>query len=50
MAKKAKAENVEVATQEVAVEAAPKKPTKTSWEIKDRMYFLKGNKINKNIK
>lgn len=44
MAKKAKAENVEVATQEVAVEAAPKKPTKTSWEIKDRMYFLKGNK------
>jgi len=47
MAKKAKAEAVEVATQEVAVETAPKKevkPAKPSWEIKDRIYFLKGNK------
>ncbi len=47
MAKKAKAETVEVAPQEVAVEAAPKKeikPTKPSWEIKDRFYYLTGNK------
>jgi len=47
MAKKAKAEAVEVATQEVAVKTAPKKevkPAKPSWEIKDRIYFLKGNK------
>jgi len=47
MAKKAKAEAVEVAPQEVAVKAAPKKevkPAKPSWEIKDRTYFLKGNK------
>jgi len=47
MAKKAKAEAVEVAPQEVAVKAAPKKevkPAKPSWEIKDRTYFLKGKK------
>jgi hypothetical protein len=47
MAKKAKAEAVEVAPQEVAVKTAPKKevkPTKPSWEIKDRVYYLKGNK------
>ncbi len=47
MAKKAKAEAVEVAPQEVAVEATPKKevkPAKPSWEIKDRIYYLKGNK------
>ena len=43
MAKKAKAETVEVAPQEVAVKTAPK-PTKESWEIKDRMYYLRGNK------
>ena len=47
MAKKAKAENIEVAPQEIAVKTAPKqevKPTKPSWEIKDRVYYLKGNK------
>jgi len=48
MAKKAtKAEEtIEVATQEVAVKTAPikKEPAKSSWEIKDRNYFLKGNK------
>lgn len=46
MAKKAtKAEEtIEVATQEVAVKTAPQKPTKPTWEIKDRNYFLKGNK------
>ena len=47
MAKKAQAENIEVAPQEVAVKTAPKqevKPTKPSWEIKDRIYYLKGNK------
>jgi len=44
MAKQAKAEAVEVAPQEVAVKTAPKKPTKPSWEIKDRIYYLKGNK------
>ena len=44
MAKKAKAvETVEVAPQEVAVKTAPK-PTKPTWEIKDRIYYLKGNK------
>jgi hypothetical protein len=44
MAKKAKAvETVEVAPQEVAVKTAPK-PTKPSWEIKDRVYYLKHNK------
>ncbi len=46
MAKKAtKAEEkIEVATQDVAVKTAPKKPTKPTWEIKDRIYYLKGNK------
>jgi len=39
MAKKAKAEAVEVAPQEVAVKTAPKQ-TKQSWEIKDRVYYL----------
>ncbi len=44
MAKKATAvETVEVAPQEVAVKIAPK-PTKPTWEIKDRIYYLKGNK------
>ena len=50
MAKKAtKAEEtIEVAPQEVAVKTAPvqktQKPTKPSWEIKDRNYYLTGNK------
>jgi hypothetical protein len=49
MAKKAKAvETVEVAPQETVVKEAPvktqAKPTKPSWEIKDRIYYLKGNK------
>jgi hypothetical protein len=43
MAKKATAETVEVAPQDVAVKTAPK-PTKPTWEIKDRIYYLKGNK------
>ena len=46
MAKKAKAETVEVAPQAVAVKSAPKKqntPAKPSWEIKDRQYYLTGN-------
>ena len=44
MAKKAKAEAVEVAPQEVAVKTAPTKPTKPEWEIKPRTYIIKGNK------
>ena len=48
MAKKAKAEAVEVAPQETVVIEAPvktqQKTTKPSWEIKDRIYYLKGNK------
>ncbi len=48
MAKKAKAEAVEVAPQETVVIEAPvktqPKPTKPSWEIKDRIYYLKGSK------
>jgi hypothetical protein len=46
MAKKATAEKVEVATQKTAVKTAKetKKPLKPEWEIKDRVYFLKGNK------
>jgi len=47
MAKKAKAEAVEVAPQEVAVKSAPKKvekPNKPEWEIKDRIYYLTKNK------
>ena len=44
MAKKAQAEEtVEVATQPV-VKKQPEKPAKPSWEIKDRVYYLKGNK------
>ena len=44
MAKKATAvETVEVAPREVVVKT-PAKPTKPSWEIKDRVYYLKGNK------
>ena len=46
MAKQAKAQKVEVAPQEEAatIIAAPVKPTKPEWEIKDRVYYLKGNK------
>lgn len=46
MAKKAKAEEtVEVAPQPVvAKKAAPQKPVKPSWEFKDRLYTLTGNK------
>jgi len=49
MAKKVKAgETVEVAPQETVVIEAPvktqPKTTKPSWEIKDRIYYLKGNK------
>jgi hypothetical protein len=43
MAKKATAETIEVAPQEVAVKTASK-PTKQTWEIKDRIYYLTGNK------
>ena len=44
MAKKATAvETVEVAPQEVVTKTPPK-PTKNAWEIKDRVYYLKGNK------
>ena len=46
MAKQAKAQKVEVAPQEEAatIIAAPVKPTKPEWEIKDRVYYLTGNK------
>ena len=46
MAKQAKAKQVEVAPQEAAqtIMAAPVKPTKPTWEIKDRTYYLRGNK------
>ena len=46
MAKQAKAKQVEVAPQEEVVTkvATPVKPTKLEWEIKDRVYYLKGNK------
>ena len=45
-AKKAPAKKVEVAPQqEVVVKAATKvQPAKPNWEIKDRVYYLKGNK------
>ena len=43
MAKKATAETIEVAPQEVAVKTASK-PTKPTWEIKDRVYYLTGKK------
>ena len=42
MAKQAKAETIEVAPQPVATKVAP--PAKPSWEIKDRIYYLKGSK------
>ena len=42
-AKKAPAKKVEVATQQEVTKVTIK-PTKPSWEIKDRVYFLKGNK------
>ena len=46
MAKQAKAKQVEVAPQEEVVTqvTTPVKPTKPEWEIKDRVYFLKGDK------
>ena len=46
MAKQAKAQKVEVAPQEEAATmiAAPVKPTKPEWEIKDRVYYLRGDK------
>ena len=46
MAKQAKAKQIEVAPQEEVVTqvATPVKPTKPEWEIKDRVYYLKGNK------
>ncbi len=46
MAKQAKAKQIEVAPQEEVVTqvAAPVKPTKPEWEIKDRVYYLKGDK------
>ena len=44
MAKKATAETtVEVAPQEVVTKTPPK-PAKNAWEIKDRVYYLTGNK------
>tara|TARA_R100001163_G_C5008888_1_gene155487 strand:+ start:21 stop:851 length:831 start_codon:yes stop_codon:yes gene_type:complete len=45
MAKKAKAETIEVAPQKVVAKPTIKKetkPAKPSWEIKDRLYYLKG--------
>ena len=46
MAKQAKAKQIEVAPQEEVVTkvATPVKPAKPEWEIKDRVYYLKGNK------
>ena len=45
MAKQATAKKVEVAPQEVVTQVTtPVKPAKSSWEIKDRVYYLKGNK------
>ena len=44
MAKKAKAETIEVAPQEGSSKNCTTKPAKPSWEIKDRIYFIKGNK------
>jgi hypothetical protein len=46
MAKQAKAKQIEVAPQEEVVTqvTTPVKPTKQEWEIKDRVYYLKGNK------
>ena len=59
MAKKKKEEVVEEPQIEAAVEAPSPKPTpvvkqkpKNTWEVKDRMYYLKGNKkpLSKSIK
>jgi hypothetical protein len=46
MAKQAKAQQIEVAPQKEVVTkvATPVNPTKPEWEIKDRVYYLKGNK------
>ena len=44
MAKQAKAETIEVAPQPVTTQVAPQKPTINSWEIKDRVYYLKNGK------
>jgi len=46
MAKQAAAKKVEVAPQKEVVTkvTAPVKPTKPTWEIKDRIYYLKNNK------
>jgi len=46
MAKQAKAGTIEVAPQKEVVTkvATPVKPTKPEWEIKDRVYYLKGDK------
>jgi hypothetical protein len=45
MAKKATAETIEVAPQPtVAKKTTVQKPTKPTWEIKDRNYYLTGNK------
>ena len=46
MAKQAAAKKVEVAPQKEVVTkvTTPVKPTKPTWEIKDRIYYLKGNK------
>ena len=45
MAKKAQAEEtVEVAPQKCSCSKKTKKPAKPSWEIKDRVYYLKNNK------
>ena len=50
MAKQAKAKQVEVAPQEVVTQVAtPVKPTKPTWEIKDRVYYLKGRQKPFNI-
>ena len=43
MAKKQKTEKVEVPVVETPVVETPK-PKKPKWEIKDRVYYLKGNK------
>ena len=43
MAKKAQAETIEVAPQREVVTKVTA-PAKPSWEIKDRTYYLKGNK------
>ncbi len=51
-AKKAPAKTVEVAPQQevvAQVAAQPIKPTVPSWEIKDRVYFLKGGNSPGNL-